>query len=66
MMIVFKILTGKPVSNMPLRRSRRRCEDNIRIDLKKIGVNRRNWIDSDQDRGYWRDLVNRSLNLWVP
>ena len=48
----FKILTGKPTGNRPLGRRRRRWEDNIRMDLKEIGVNTRNWVDSAQDRGY--------------
>ena len=30
----FRILTGKPTGKRPLRRSRRRWEDNIRRDLK--------------------------------
>ena len=30
-------------------RSRRRWEDNIRVDLKEIGINTRNWVDSAQD-----------------
>ena len=30
----FKILTGTPTRKIPLGRSRRRCEDNIRMDLK--------------------------------
>ena len=32
-------------------------EDNIRMDLKEIGVNAGNWVDSFQDRNYWRALV---------
>ena len=28
------------------------------MDLKEIGINTRNWIDSDQDRDYWKALVN--------
>ena len=39
-------------------RPRRRWEDNIRIDLEEIGVNAGNWVDSAQDRNYWRALVN--------
>ena len=46
-------------------RPRRRWEDIIRIDLKEMGVNMRNWVDSAQDRDYWRDLVNVALNLRV-
>ena len=30
----FKILTGKPTGKRPLGRPRRRCEDNIRMDLE--------------------------------
>jgi hypothetical protein len=40
----------------------RRWEDNIRMDLKEIGINTRNWFDSVQDRDYWRALVNAALN----
>ena len=32
------------------------------MDLKEIGVNTRNWVDSAQDRDYWRALVNAALN----
>ena len=64
--IVFKILIGKPTGKRPLGRSRRRWEDNIRMDLEEIGINARNWVDWAQDRNYWRALVNTALNLWVP
>jgi hypothetical protein len=63
--IAFKILTGKPTGKRPLRRSRHRWED-IRMDLKEIRVNMRNWVDLAQDRDYWRALVNVGLNVWVP
>ena len=48
------------------RSARRRLEDNIRMDLKEIGINTRNWVDFAQDRNYWRALVNAALNLRVP
>ena len=41
-------------------------EDNIRMDLEEIGINAGNWVDSAQDRNYWRALVNAGLNLRVP
>ena len=50
---VFKILTGKPTGKRPLGRPRRRWEDNIRIDLKEISINARNWVDLAHDRDYW-------------
>jgi hypothetical protein len=64
--IAFKILTGTPSGKRPLGRSRRRWEDNIIIDLNELGINTRNWVDSAQDRDYWRTLVNAALNLRVP
>ena len=48
----FKILTGTPAGKRPLGRPRRRWEDNIRMDLKKIGINTNNRVDSAQNRGY--------------
>ena len=33
-------------------------EDNIRMYIKEIGINTRNWVDSAKDRDYWRGLVN--------
>ena len=62
----FKILTGKPTGKRPLGRPRRRWEANIRMDLEEIGINAGNWVDSAQDRNYWRALVNAALNLRVP
>ena len=62
----FQILPGKPTGKVNLGRHRRRWEDNERMDLKEIGTNTRNWVDSAQDRNYWRDLMNPALNLQVP
>ena len=62
----FRILTVrlKPTGKRPLGRPRGRREDDIRMGLKEIGT--RNWVDSAQDRDYWRALVNTALNLRVP
>ena len=62
----FKILTGKPTGKRPLRGPRRRWEDNIRIYLKEIGIDTRNWVLPAQDRDNWRVLPNAVLNLQVP
>ena len=62
----FKILTGTPTGKRLLGRPRRRWEANIRMDLKEIGISTRNWLDSVQDREYWKALVNVALNLRVP
>ena len=54
----FKILTGIPTGKRPLGGPRHRWEDNVRMDLEEIGIN--------QDRDYWRALVNSALNLRFP
>jgi hypothetical protein len=36
------------------------------MGLKEIGIDMRNWVDSAQDRDYWKALVNEALNLRVP
>ena len=64
-MIAFKVLTCKHTGRRPLGRPGLRWEDNIRMDLKEICINTRNCVDSDQDRDYWRGLVNAALNLRV-
>ena len=61
----FKIITGTPTAKRHLGRLRRRWEDSIRMDLKEICINTRNWVGSVQDRDYWRALVNVALNLRV-
>ena len=47
-------------------RPRRKWEDNIRMDLDEIGINAGNWVDSAQDRDYWKDFANATLHLRVP
>ena len=62
----FRNLAGKPTGKRHLGRPRRGCEDDIRADIKEIGVNVRNRIDSSQGRDYWRVLVYAASNLCVP
>ena len=61
-----KILTGKPKGKRPLGRPRRRWEDNIRMNLEEIGINAGNWVDSAEDRDYWRALEDSGMNLQAP
>jgi hypothetical protein len=45
---------------------RRRCEYNIRMNLREIGREGANWMHLAQDRNQWRDPVNTVMNLRVP
>jgi hypothetical protein len=63
---VYRVLVGRPEGDRPLERPRRRWEDNIKIDLREIGIDGVNWIQLAQDRVHWRALVNTVMNLRVP
>jgi hypothetical protein len=49
-----------------LGRPRSRWEDNIKLDLREIGIDGTNWIRLAQDRVKWRAFVNTVMNLRVP
>ena len=36
------------------------------MDLKEIGVNTRNWVNSARDKDFWKILVNAALKVRVP
>ena len=45
---------GKPEGKRPLRRPRRRWEDNIKMDLQEVGRGGMDWIDLAQDMDRWK------------
>jgi hypothetical protein len=62
----YKVLVGRPEGKRPLGRPRRRWEDNIKMDLREIGIDGVNCIRLAQDRVQWRAFVNTVMNLRVP
>jgi hypothetical protein len=62
----YRVLIERPEGKRPLGRSRRRWEDNIKMDIREIGIEGENWIQLAQDRVKWRVFVNTVMNLWVP
>ena len=63
---VYRVLVGKPEGRRPVGRPRRRWEDNIRMDLRKVGCGCVDWMELAQDRDRWRALVSAVMNLRVP
>ena len=63
---VYRVLVGKPEGKRPLGRPRCRWEDNIKLDLQKVGCGFMDWIELAPDRDRWRALVNAVMNLLVP
>ena len=45
-----RVLVGKTEGKRPLGRPRRRWEDNIKMDLREVGCDPREWIDLAEDR----------------
>jgi hypothetical protein len=40
---VYRVLVGKAEGKRPLGRTRRRREDNIKLDLRETGIDGANW-----------------------
>jgi hypothetical protein len=56
---------AKTTEKRPLGRPKPRWEDNILMDIREIGINTRNWVDSAQVRACWIALMNAELKLMV-
>jgi hypothetical protein len=63
---VYRVLVGRPEGKRPLGRPRHTWEDNIKMDLREIGINGVNCIQLAQDSVQWQACVNMVMNLWVP
>jgi hypothetical protein len=63
---VYRVLVGRPEGKRPLGRPSRSWEDNIKMDLREVGVDGANWIRLAQNRVQWRAFVNTVMNLRVP
>jgi len=65
-LILYSFICGKPEGKRPLGRHRHRWEDNISVDIRKIGLEGTDLMHLAQDRDQWWALVNRVVNLGVP
>jgi hypothetical protein len=61
----YKSLDGIIEGKTPLGRRKRRCEDNIRMDLREIGWEYVDRTHLAPDRDQWRTLVKTVMNLRV-
>jgi len=48
-----RVLVGRPGRKRPLGRPRRRWEDDIKMDLQRVGWGGMNWLDLAWDRDRW-------------
>jgi transcription termination factor 2 len=63
---VYRVFVGRLEGKRPLGRPRRRWENNIKMDLREIGIDGANWIRLDEDRAQWRAFVNTVIDFRVP
>jgi hypothetical protein len=63
---VYEVLVGRPEGKRPLGRPRRRWEDNIKMDLREIGIGGANWIRLAQDRVQWLAFVSTVMDFRIP
>ncbi|KAJ4450395.1 hypothetical protein ANN_01819 [Periplaneta americana] len=59
----YRVLVGRPEGERPLGRPRRRWEDNIKMDLREVEYDDRDWINLAQDRDQWRAYLRATMNL---
>jgi hypothetical protein len=55
----------EPREKRTLGKPRRRCEDNIKMDLQEVGWGM-DWIDLAQDRDSWRTIVKAVMLFRFP
>ncbi|KAJ4431782.1 hypothetical protein ANN_20387 [Periplaneta americana] len=62
----YRVLVRRREGKRPLGRPRRIWEDNIKMDLREVGYDGRDWVNLAQDRDQWRAYVRAAVNLRVP
>ena len=63
---MYRVLVEKPEGKRPVRRPRRRWEDNIKMYVQEVGGGCGDWMELARDRDRWRTLVSTVMNLRVP
>jgi hypothetical protein len=61
-----RVLVGKPEGKRQLGTSRRRWEDNIKMDVREVVGGHGDWMELAEDRNGWQALVSMVKNLRVP
>jgi hypothetical protein len=62
---VYRVLVWIPGGKTPLGRPRRKCENNIKLNLQEVGYGGMEWVDLAKDRDRWWAIVNAVMNFQV-
>jgi hypothetical protein len=63
---VYGVLVARTEGKRPLGRPRRRWEENVKLDFRKMGIDVANWIRLAQDRVQGWAFMSTVMNLRVP
>jgi hypothetical protein len=64
--VMHRVLVGKPEGERPMGRTRRRWEDNIKMNVQEVGGGCGDWMELAQNRDSWRAFVSAVMNFRVP
>jgi hypothetical protein len=59
---LYRVLVGKPEGKRPLERPRRRWEDGIKMDPRRLAGRMWSGVYIAQDRDRWRAVVSAVMN----
>jgi hypothetical protein len=62
----YSVLVWRPEGKRSLGRPRRKLQNDIKMDLREIGIDGANWVQLAQDRVQWWAFVNTIMKLRVP
>jgi hypothetical protein len=63
---IYRVLVGEPKGKRPLERAMCRWEDNIKMDLREVGIRGVNWMRLAQDKVHWQSFAIMVMDLQVP
>jgi hypothetical protein len=63
---VYMVLVGKRGGKTSMRRTRRKWEDNFKMDLREVECGGMDWTELAQGSERWWTLVNAAMNLRIP
>jgi hypothetical protein len=64
-MNAYRILVWKPLGKCPLGRLRRSLEDDIKMNLNKVGCGGGRWMEVAEGFIKWQALVLVMLDQWI-
>jgi hypothetical protein len=60
------VLFGDLQGKRPVGRPRTRWADNVRKDLREVGLSEDNWMDNARDETAWHGVVGAAMDFRAP